>query len=80
MMRLFLCPPDFFLDCGHLWAEKELAPGVQFYPWSGEVLALPDSDQDEIDLQNEDPRLQHGLMDNGTGGMYFLALGIYALA
>ena len=70
MMRLFLCPPDFFLDCGHLWAEKELAPGVQFYPWSGEVLALPHSPQDEIDLQNEDPRLQHGLMDNGTGSNF----------
>ena len=69
-MRLFLCPSHFFLDCGHLWAEKEVAPGVQFYPWSGEVLALPDSEHDEIDLQNEDPRLQHGLMDNGTGSNF----------
>lgn len=28
-MRLFLCPSEFFLDCGELWASQEIAAGTK---------------------------------------------------
>ena len=63
-MKLFLCPPEFYLDCGELWAAEEISSGTSFLPWSGEVLALPDNDPDAPDhLGHDDPRLHHGVVD-----------------
>jgi len=63
-MKLFLCPPEFYLNCGDLWAADEIPAGTSFLPWSGDVLALPDNNCDAPDdLDLEDPRLQHGMVD-----------------
>ena len=66
-MKLFLCPPEFYLDCGELFAAEEIPPGTSFLPWSGEVLALSDYEIDTLDhIGNEDPRLYHGVLDSAT--------------
>ena len=70
--------PRKFLQVGRniFFKDKYLSkclfcPGTSFYPWSGEVVALPEADQDEgKDLQINDPRLQYGVMDNGTGSNF----------
>jgi len=66
-MKLFLCPSQFILECGELVAVEEIPSGTSFLPWSGEVLALPDSDAYASDhLAHDDPRLQHGVVDSPT--------------
>eukprot|EP00090_Calanus_glacialis_P039294 TRINITY_DN6842_c0_g1_i1.p1 TRINITY_DN6842_c0_g1~~TRINITY_DN6842_c0_g1_i1.p1 ORF type:complete len:278 (+),score=74.59 TRINITY_DN6842_c0_g1_i1:107-940(+) len=66
-MKLFLCPSQFLLDCGELFASEEIPTGTSFLPWSGEVLALPDNVIDALDhLGHDDPRLQHGVVDSAT--------------
>ena len=64
-MKLLLCPPEFYLDCGELCAAEEVLSGTSFLPWTGEVFALFDNDADTVDrLNHDDPRLYHGALDS----------------
>ena len=55
-IKLFLCPPEFYLDCGELWAAEEISSATSFLPWSGEVLVLPNNHHDAPDhLGYDDP-------------------------
>lgn len=66
-MKLFLCPSEFLLDCGELFAAEEISSGSSFSPWSGEVLDLPVSDVAALDqIAMEDPRLYHGVLDKAS--------------
>ena len=66
-MKLFLCPPEFLLDCGELFAAEEVSPSSSFLPWSGEVLDLSESGEAVLDkIEMEDPRLYCGVLDSST--------------
>ena len=66
-MKLFLCPPEFVLDCGELFAAEKISSDSSFLPWTGEVLDLPESDVPLIDdITMEDPRLFHGVLNSRT--------------
>ena len=65
-MKLLLCPAQFQLAGCELVASEEVEAGTVFHPWSGQLSLLPGHSTVAHQLEREDPRLQHGLLDTET--------------